>query len=568
MVVSPVALFHDLMLDLHDACPSFLSLKDRSSGTESWITPREAAALSISRSFLKKYQEKASESADAAALAKFLTVNDNCKNWKLDVQRLEDDLLIGELRAELYRFASLPGGGMLGDDDVRAFYRGRVGPGASVGSLGTDFYTKLFAGPITSTSSYLYRLYKREVWEFSQWSCAEIIRSEHYGEPVLVSGNRLNFVPKNDEISRSICVEPSLNMYFQLGHGSEIEDRLRSVYKVDLSLQPVHNRELARLGSMYGTFSTTDLASASDSMSLGMLEAVLPSVWYRQLVRLRSRTSTLPTGQTVDLNMVSTMGNGFTFPLQTALFCAAVNAVANVSGLPLIHGPGTEKNWGVFGDDIIVPTHLTRRLHRLLELLGFEINHSKTFVEGPFRESCGGDYFLGNPIRGVYLKTLRTKQDRFSAINRLNQFSALTGIRLARVIQSLMNSVPFQPVPLWENEDSGVRWPRYMCTLPSNKNGSTLYRADRPVTAKLRVMDGYIKTPFGLRRRMWNPDGLYLALLQGSLRSYSIPVRHDRVKYVTKRLIAPYWSDESAARPFEGGQLGRRLETAIHFNCC
>lgn len=568
MVALPAALFHNLILDLQDAVPRFDAFMGAETGFSPWMTPREAAAHSISKSLLKKYQEKSSESADAAALAKFCAVNDRCKNWKLAVLTLEDELLIGELRAELHRFATLEDGSMLGDDDIRAFYKGRVGPGASIGALGTDFYTKLFASPLTSTSRYLYETYRREVWSFSQWSNAEIIRCDHFGEANLVSGNRLTFVPKNDEISRSICVEPSLNMYFQLGHGREIEERLERHFKVDLARQPDLNRELARLGSLRNTFSTTDLASASDSMSLGMLEAVLPSAWYKQLVRLRSRTSTLPSGQTVELNMISTMGNGYTFPLQTALFCSVVHAVASVSGFDLFRGPGVEKNWGVFGDDIIVPTHLTRRLHRLLELLGFEINHSKTYVEGPFRESCGGDFFLGNPVRGVYIKTLRTRQDRFSAINRLNQFSAQTGIALRRVIQSLMNSVPFQPVPLWENEDAGVRWPRYLCSLPSNRNGSTLYRADRPVATKLRVMDGYIKTPFGLRRRMYNPDGLYLALLQGSLRSCSIPVRHDRVKYATKRLVAPYWSDESAARPFEGGQLGRRLETAIHFNCC
>lgn len=41
----------------------------------------------------------------------------------------------------------------------------------------------------------------------------------------------------------------------------------------------------------------------------------------------------------------------------------------------------------------------------MLQFTGFKLNEEKSFFgDEPFRESCGGDYFAGKPVRPFYLK--------------------------------------------------------------------------------------------------------------------------------------------------------------------
>jgi len=116
-------------------------------------------------------------------------------------------------------------------------------------------------------------------------------------------------------------------------------------------------------------------------------------------MELRSPTTITPRWE-VRLEILSSMGNGYTFPLQTMIFCCAIRAVRRYLCLG---GYRAGSTWSVFGDDIIVPTFMYGRVIRLLELIGCTPNVNKSFAEGPFRESCGKDYFLGIDIRPVYI---------------------------------------------------------------------------------------------------------------------------------------------------------------------
>jgi hypothetical protein len=62
----------------------------------------------------------------------------------------------------------------------------------------------------------------------------------------------------------------------------------------------------------------------------------------------------------------------------------------------------------VYGDDIIVPAASYELLTRVLKQLGFEVNLDKSFATGPFRESCGADYFLGSQVRPLFMKKTPT----------------------------------------------------------------------------------------------------------------------------------------------------------------
>lgn len=94
------------------------------------------------------------------------------------------------------------------------------------------------------------------------------------------------------------------------------------------------------------------------------------------------------------------MGNGYTFELETLIFFAIACAVVRKSGGV---GLGGVDVW-VYGDDIIVPTESAGALLSVLKFCGFTANERKTFTIGPFRESCGGDYWDGEAVRPHYLK--------------------------------------------------------------------------------------------------------------------------------------------------------------------
>lgn len=540
MRCSSDALYLNLLEDLDSAVPSYRG--------EPWpgMTLKETRANALSRSFYKKFVERKSFDADAKALQKFKSVNLDCSNFVLTPCSSADDVLLGELKSTLDDFWH-PNGLPLVGNHHDILDHARCGPGSSVGARGQDAYTKLFASPLGTTSSRLYAMYSDYIKTDPTWSSAECQRQETYGDFHVVEGSKLSFAPKTDDISRLICVEPSLNMFFQLGLGIVLERRLRSFFGIDLTTQPDKNRELARRGSRDDSYCTIDLSSASDSLSLGMLHDVLPKSMYSWLTMLRSPVVMVPDGTSLELNMVSTMGNGFTFPLQTAVFSAIVVTAMRICK-EKIYRPRGERlgNFSVFGDDIICTKKVQRCVYRLLDLLGFVVNRDKSFVEGPFRESCGRDYYHGEPVRGVYIKALQSTQDRYVAINRLNLWSAMTGIPLSRTIGYLLRTVPFTPVPPDENEDAGIKVPFHMVPQKlikrcRDRGKSVLYRSYRASTKYIRIELDSLKVPSKSKSRIYNPDGLLLSFLNGNIRKSKISVRHDRLSYSAKWQLTPNW---------------------------
>lgn len=518
----------------------------------------------------KKFVGNKSAKADSRALEKFLAANDLCGRWEYKVERLEDEYLLGELRNELYRFWYLTGDSSLVEDAMQLFALGRTGPGKSIGAVGTDYYAKLFSSKLTCTSDSLYALYKRGCSKHRLWDHAEKARVSDCGSYSIVPGNRLAFVPKTNEVSRTICVEPALNLFFQFGLGHVLTARLHQVYGIDLARQPDLQRELAYLGSITGSVATLDLSSASDTISLGMLRSILPREWVMWMELFRSPHVTLPDGSTRELFMVSSMGNAFTFPLETIIFRAIISAAARVSGL--IVDPGLI---GVFGDDMIYPTVLHRKVTRLLSLLGFVINADKTFVEGPFRESCGHDYFGGHDVRGVYIKTLETVQDRYVAINQLNAWSAKVGIPLTETVALLADTVPRHYVPMHENLEAGILVDSHILKrMRRDGNGSLLYLAYRPVPLRqvIRQSETGLRITGAMRReRYYNPFGLVLTFLHGYIRRNVISLRQDEVSYRLHRCVTPFWDympAESALgqllKPWVTDDVVRRWKYAVY----
>ncbi len=502
---------------------------------------QEAASVSIRKSIVSKWKLENSQAADEAALKKFLAQNQKCKDWALpSLITTKQEILINGFKQAVWDFWLINGYPLV-DNPLDILERGKVGPGANIGANGGDFYTKFFSSPLTCTSELLYRWYRRYTANFAEWSNAENIRIESYGGARIVSGNRLSFVPKNDKISRCICVEPTLNTYYQLGFAAHLERRLAHRFGIDVATQQFKNRDLARLSSITDGLVTIDLSSASDSIARKMVHQLFPADFVRWLEMMRCPVVEIPKVGTQELYMLSSMGNGYTFPLETMIFACVVSACAAFRGIPLGHA-GRGNTWGVFGDDIICPVEIHRDVIELLALLGFSVNADKSFVEGPFRESCGADFYLGTDIRGVYLKDLSSHASRYSAINQLLRFSTKTGIMFRRTIELLRINLPSLFVPPWANRDAGIHAPKSIANPGTDRDTqSPFFWCLEPRLPRIRVTDSSVVVPRSQKRRIFNPSGLLISCLQGSVRSGGIGFRVETFSYRKKRRLAPYW---------------------------
>jgi hypothetical protein len=211
---------------------------------------------------------------------------------------------------------------------------------------------------------------------------------------VTLASGKLAFVPKSSKEDRSIVVEPVLNGLIQKGIGSY----MKTIFKkkgLDLTDQS-RNQKLACIGSIDGSLATVDLSSASDTISYALVWDLLPYDWASLLDACRSESVTYK-GKTYILEKFSSMGNAFTFELESLIFYSIAHSVCFHLGLDtsLVN---------TFGDDIILPTEGYPLLEKCLSWAGFVVNRDKSYASGPFRESCGADYLGGFDIRPYYLR--------------------------------------------------------------------------------------------------------------------------------------------------------------------
>jgi len=262
------------------------------------------------------------------------------------------------------------------------------GKGATYLDVGTSCTVphKMQSRPtITADARSLLPLIEQSAW-------IRAVTRRDLSDPLTVRGNRFTTVPKTVKIDRAIAVEPSINIYLQLGVGQEIRKRLRDRASIDLDNGQELHRRLAALGSVNDTLATLDLSSASDTLARNVVEYLLPVDWFELLNSLRSVVTVLDK-RTYRLEKFSSMGNGFTFELETLIFWAISQ---ELDPNPV----------SVYGDDIIVTAESYADVTAALRFFGFIPNPKKCYPSGSFRESCGGDFFDGFNVRPFYLKEL------------------------------------------------------------------------------------------------------------------------------------------------------------------
>lgn len=236
---------------------------------------------------------------------------------------------------------------------------------------------------------------------------------------ISIPGNTVTTVPKSAKTDRTIAVEPHVNAFLQRGIGIVLRDELKR-RGFDLRSQE-RNQILARKGSLDGSLATVDLKGASDTISKEIVAFLLPDDWVRLLNSARSASYKVD-GKWCRYHKHSSMGNGYTFELETLIFATVSLAVCEYLGLPT-------HEVSVYGDDIIVPGGAYDLLEEVLQVCGFEINRDKSFHDGPFRESCGQDYFAGTNVRPFFV---REAVDSIPALYRLaNNLRRYGALRLS-----------------------------------------------------------------------------------------------------------------------------------------
>jgi hypothetical protein len=281
---------------------------------------------------------------------------------------------------------------------------------------------------------------------FAPKSAASYIRAlyRYFGfkspKIVFTDTNRVERVPKNWKTDRTIACEPEGALPFQLAFDTYGKRRL-SKFGINLRNQ-FANQELARLASLCDDFVTVDGENASSTISFNTVAWLFPGDWFRYLCRFRSKRFTGCFGDG-KYQMFSSMGNGATFVIETLIFAAACYAVGS-------------KDFLVYGDDVIIEKEFYSEYCKLTAFLGLKINHSKTFAEGPFRESCGLDSWLGIDVTPVYIRGVDKRKASLSHLVNTMCGIASPGGALANYLHELVLDNKLAIVPFNESTTSGV----------------------------------------------------------------------------------------------------------------
>jgi hypothetical protein len=282
------------------------------------------------------------------------------------------------------------------------------GPGATVDRLsGNQKYSQL------EWTQRLEDVFPAGDFIIANWGYKHIFDRVTLLEPGAERPVKVIDVPKTMKSPRIIAIEPTCMQYAQQAISLEIV----RVLEEDHYLSPLigfsdqlANRQMARKGSLKGDLATLDLSEASDRVSWRLVQALFryhPTI-AEGLDATRSRTAFVQGHGIIPLSKYASMGSGLCFPVEAMVFltivlmvlCRDLKLQLNADILKYVRG-----NVRVYGDDIIVPVEIARSVIRELEAFGLKVNSNKSFWTGKFRESCGGDYYDGEDVTVVRIRS-------------------------------------------------------------------------------------------------------------------------------------------------------------------
>nr|UJQ84995.1 MAG: hypothetical protein 3 [Leviviridae sp.] len=306
------------------------------------------------------------------------------------------------------------------DPTSRFTFIPRHGPGATADGLRGNSKYSVSEWPLRLESVFPYGDYALPPgW----WHDHQLDRVK-FLEPGAEVPVKVTPVPKTDKTARIIAEEPTGMQYIQQGiflqflNCFQNSRKSRPPYggkRCDLGVDLVGledqepNRLLALKGSCDGSLATLDLSEASDRV---LNEHVV--LLFERFPRLsaavqatRSTKARVPGFGVLPLAKFSSMGSALCFPVEAMVFTTIiVLAIQAERKVPLDRAfiSSLRGQVRVYGDDIIVPIDCVQRVIEYLEAFGLKVNTHKSFWNGKFRESCGGDFYDGEWVTPIRLR--------------------------------------------------------------------------------------------------------------------------------------------------------------------
>lgn len=277
-----------------------------------------------------------------------------------------------------------------------------------------------------------------------------------------IGSARLISVPKNSTSRRTITIEPVLNQFVQQGLNTVLREEIKrcTVLSNCLALtDQSKNQQLALEGSQFDNWATIDLKSASDLLSVQLVERVFDchGLFFDHMMDCRSPSIEYAKKRT-NLRKFAGMGNALTFPVQSICFAVVcIAAIIDSMGRRPTHrlAEHASRCIRIFGDDIIVKKEYAHQVVNWLTRVGLKVNVDKSFLEGNFKESCGVDAYMGVDVTPTYLRhrpdTTSTEPNAIESIVAASNQLWLKGYYMASTVlkdeveERLGHSLPLVP---------------------------------------------------------------------------------------------------------------------------
>ena len=248
-----------------------------------------------------------------------------------------------------------------------------------------------------------WKMYRKRHYSFMKHKHGQNLLAAMFRKVVtLIDCARITTVPKDNETARVIITCPMFDMISQRDDASTISAILHRRYGIQLGFtQNVQRNRIFDYANC-----TVDFSNASNSTRFDSVNFLLGSTAFmRKHLNVSRIAHCYYKNEFHYLNMFSPMGCGSTFELMTWILTAAARLF--------------DKDATVFGDDVVIKSEALPRFLALTAALGYNINVTKTFTEGTFRESCGSFICQGQPIKSFQFEWAEDYYDAVILTNKL-----------------------------------------------------------------------------------------------------------------------------------------------------
>ncbi|DAD51906.1 TPA_asm: RNA-directed RNA polymerase [ssRNA phage Esthiorhiza.1_5] len=422
--------------------------------------------------FMKKLKIRCSPKREAKAAQQFKTIEGELKHGTTALQR--EDLLLD-------RISGLVWSQVFPEIDPLDLICSH-GPGATAESYGANERFRIQNWNDRSEFSF-----PSDLHCFPNYGLAADVgidgKSVGLGGPRFLSVSeeipvRVVFVPKTQTTPRVIAIEPSHVQYMQQALKDYSYKVLESHSLTRNSIRFTRqepNQRLAYKSSIDKRLATLDLKDASDRVHLDLVCRIFKTSGILDyLLDCRSLSASLPDGSNIVLSKFASMGSAMCFPVEACVFYTLVQVAMH-----LVDGrhPSSQsvrlysKRIAVYGDDIIVPVAYADAVVNYLESKLLKVNVSKSFKEGNFRESCGGDYFKGVPVNPVYARQVPYDDSRHWSAETTMAWCATANLfylrgmwHVSQVIRDLLTSVVRTSIPRSRFPGAGLYFASFIFT--------------------------------------------------------------------------------------------------------